>query len=71
MQIIFKPEFEHAFNSIWDYISQDSLERADAFKIALKRTIEKLPDMPYRCRQSYYYDDENVRDLVFKGYTVP
>jgi len=26
--------------------------------------------MPYKHRKSIYYDDENIRDLVFKGYTI-
>jgi len=27
--------------------------------------------MPYKYRKSYYYDDENIRDFIFKGYTIP
>jgi len=27
--------------------------------------------MPYRFRQSQYYENPNVRDLIFKGYTIP
>jgi len=26
--------------------------------------------MPYKCRQSIYHDDEKIRDLIYKGYTV-
>ena len=26
--------------------------------------------MPYRCRESIYFEDMNYRDLVFKGYVV-
>lgn len=27
--------------------------------------------MPYKYRKSFYYDDINVRDMIFKGYTIP
>jgi len=26
--------------------------------------------MPFKFRQSIYFEDENIRDLIFKGYTV-
>ncbi|MGM0533206.1 MAG: type II toxin-antitoxin system RelE/ParE family toxin, partial [Campylobacterota bacterium] len=28
-------------------------------------------NMPYKFRQSYYYDSLNIRDFIFKGYTIP
>lgn len=33
--------------------------------------MKDLPNNPYKFRQSLYSEDENVRDLIFKGYTVP
>ncbi len=27
--------------------------------------------MPFKFRQSYYYKDEKIKDLIFKGYTIP
>ncbi len=27
--------------------------------------------MPYKYRESFYYVNQNIRDMVFKGYTVP
>ncbi len=26
--------------------------------------------MPFKFRQSIYFEDESIRDLIFKGYTV-
>ena len=26
--------------------------------------------MPYKCRKSIYFTKENIRDLIFKGYTI-
>jgi hypothetical protein len=27
--------------------------------------------MPYKYRKSIYFDNENIRDLIYKGYTIP
>ncbi|NEW61382.1 type II toxin-antitoxin system RelE/ParE family toxin [Sulfurovum sp. bin170] len=58
-------------NAVLDYISYDSKYRANRFRDELKTKIEALVFMPYKFKQSIYFDDENIRDLVFKGYTIP
>ena len=70
MQIIYQPKFIHSFNNIWDYIAQDSKNRANKFKKEIKKLIEAIHLMPYKCRKSIYFDDESIRDLIYKGYTV-
>jgi len=37
------------------------------------KKISKLDFMPYKFRKSYYYynDDEDIRDLIVQGYTIP
>jgi len=29
-----------------------------------------LDDMPHRCRDSYYINDGQTKDLIYKGYTI-
>ncbi len=70
MQIIYQPKFINSFNNIWDYIAQDSKSRANKFKREIKKLIEDIHHMPYKCRKSIYFDDDNIRDLIFKGYTI-
>jgi plasmid stabilization system protein ParE len=70
MKIIYEPKFINSFYNIWDYISQDSKNRADKFKKELKVLIEDIPFMPYKCRKSIYFNDETIRDLIYKGYTI-
>jgi len=53
------------------FIARDSLNRALKFLDKLDNSIDTLPDMPYRCRPSHYYDNEQIRDFIFKGYTIP
>lgn len=71
LQIEYNPDFRRHFGVIWDYIADDSINRANGFKNQLKKLIETLEDSPYRYRQSLYYENQNVRDLIFKGYTIP
>lgn len=71
MIIIYEPNFVEKITTICEYISLDSIERANKFKIELKQSIEELEHMPYKFRKSIYFDDENVRDLIFKGYVIP
>jgi len=33
--------------------------------------INAIPDMPYKYRKSFYHDSDNIRDMIFKGYTIP
>ncbi len=70
MKIEYSPKFIDSFTEIWDFISKDSKNRADNFKLELKKQIEDLPFMPFKYRKSIYFDDENIRDLIFKGYTI-
>ena len=70
MQIIYQPKFINSFDNIWDYIAQDSKSRANKFKREIKKLIEDIHHMPYKCRKSIYFNDDNIRDLIFKGYTI-
>ena len=36
----------------------------------MDKQIATIPDMPYKCKKSIYFDDDNIRDLIFKGYTI-
>jgi len=71
LNILYEPKFINSFNSIWSFIALDSKTRADIFKRELRQKIEELPFMPYKFRKSLYFDDENIRDLIFKGYVIP
>ena len=71
MTIQYNPNFRQNLVSIWRFIARDSVGRANSFKNKLKEKIANLSSAPYKFRQSLYYDDKNIRDLIFKGYTIP
>lgn len=33
--------------------------------------VDKLDFMPFSHRESIYYNNENIRDLIFKWYVIP
>ncbi len=59
-----------ALKVILSFISKDSKVRASNFKKQLDEKINGLVIFPYKFRQSVNYESENVRDMIFKGYTV-
>ena len=63
-------EFQEELVDILDYISKDSLQKAIKFNNQLKEHIDAIVDMPFKHRKSIHFDDENIRDLIFKGYTT-
>jgi len=44
---------------------------ANKFRSQLKVKIETIPNFPHKSRKSFYYEDDNIRDYIFKGYTIP
>ncbi len=53
------------------FISKDSINRALKFESELDTMIHDIPIYPYKFRKSIYFDDENIRDLIYKGYVIP
>ena len=70
MQINRSPRYRNNLFQILDYIAQDKKSAANKFLKELKKKIINLKHFPYKYRKSFYFDDENIRDLIFKGYTI-
>ena len=70
MIIRYKESFKNRFNRQLQYIAQDSPSCARRFRDALRQHISTLKENPYRCRKSIYFDDDSIRDLIFKGYVI-
>ena len=52
------------------FIALDSSNNARAFKKVLEEKIKNIPQFPYANRQSIYFNDENIRDMIYKGYSI-
>ena len=70
MKINFNTSFSIALEKQIKYISKDSVFYAKRFKEELLLKIKEIPKNPLIYRKSIYFEDENIRDLIFKGYTI-
>lgn len=70
MKIKIKDSFTTKLLHQIDYIACDSPVRARKFQKAIIREIRDILPNPYKHRQSIYFQDEKIRDLIYKGYTI-
>lgn len=70
MKIVYKESFINRFENQLAYIAEDSPSMARKFKNELLKRIHKAKRNPWQFRKSIYFDDQNIRDIIFKGYTV-
>ena len=70
MQIIREDAYLSNLEQILEYIAQDSFSKASDFLSKLDNKINSIVNMPYKYRQSFYHNNKNTRDLIFKGYTI-
>jgi plasmid stabilization system protein ParE len=70
MQIKRSALYKKNLFQILDYIAQDKLSASENFLNELDALINNLPNFPFKFRKSQYFDDENIRDMVYKGYTI-
>lgn len=62
MQIIYK--------KIVNYIAKDKINAIINFANELEKLIFLIPDNPLKYKPSIYFENENVRDMTYKGYTI-
>ncbi|MEQ8627789.1 type II toxin-antitoxin system RelE/ParE family toxin [Ekhidna sp.] len=55
---------------IIDRIKEDRPTVAKKLRKEILQIVKSLRKMPFRYRQSIYFEDENTRDLIFKGFTI-
>lgn len=70
MQIFKTRLYKTQLLTILKHISEDKISASENFYNDLNIQIENLINLPLKCRQSFYSDDENVRDMIFKKYTI-
>ena len=70
MKIIESLHFKNRLKKIVFFIAKDKPSSAKKFVVNLKTQIKEIVDMPKKYRKSYYFDDENIRDMTYHGYTI-
>ena len=69
MKVSFEANFIEKLNEQVRYISKDKPKAARKFKNELISNLRKDLKQPFNFKKSIYFEDENIRDYVFKGYT--
>ena len=70
MKIIRSRKFQINLLLALQYIAKDKVSASKNFQKEFDKLIKDIPDFPYKYRQSIYFDDKNVRDLIYKKYTI-
>lgn len=70
MKVVFKDTFVSRLENQLEYIASNNPGNARVFKNELLKKIKSIPNHPLKHRKSIFFNDQNIRDLIFKGYTV-
>lgn len=70
MTIARTQEYQSELLEILKYIANDKISASKTFRKELNEQINDIPTFPYKYRRSIYFDDENIRDMTFKRYTI-
>lgn len=70
MKVRLLPSFIAKLQLVLEKIAEDKKSAAHSFRREIVRECKSLSYFPYRCRRSIHYNDDNICDLIFKGWTV-
>lgn len=70
MRIVYKDTFVFRLEKQIRYIANDNPIAAKKFKQDLLTKIKTIPSYPRIFRKSIYFENDLIRDLIFKGYTI-
>jgi len=70
MTIIYKKTFENQLLYIVNYIAKDKIIASINFANELEKLIFLIPDNPFKYKPSIYFENKNIRDMTYKGYTI-
>jgi len=70
LKIIESVQFKDELRTITLHIRKDKLSASLSFLRGLKEKINLLTDFPYQAKKSIYFDNNEIRDMVYIGYTI-
>ncbi len=70
MKIIRSRKFQINLLVTLQNIAQDKISASKNFQKELDKLINNIPNFPFKYRQSIYFNDKNVRDLIYKKHTI-
>ncbi|MFK5975264.1 MAG: type II toxin-antitoxin system RelE/ParE family toxin [Sulfurovum sp.] len=70
MQISKLKRYKNQLTIILKHIAKDKISASEKFYNDLNELINAIPNFPFKYRKSIYFNNENIRDMTFKGYTI-
>ena len=70
MEIIRTNLFKSQLRDISFNIAKDKISSSKLFRKELNITIDNLVNSPYKFKQSIYYENKDIRDMTFNGYSI-
>ncbi|NOQ32300.1 MAG: type II toxin-antitoxin system RelE/ParE family toxin [Helicobacteraceae bacterium] len=70
MKIIRSRKFQTNLLVTLQHIAKDKVSASKNFQKELDKLINNIPNFPFKYRQSIYFSDKNIRDLIYKKHTI-
>ncbi len=70
MRLKILTSFRVKLNDQVEFIAKDKPYAARKFKAELIVRIKEVSQMPYKNRKSIFFDREDIREIIYKGYIV-
>jgi len=70
MKIVESEQFKRELRTIALRIKSDKPSASIKFVRKLHKQIKDIVDFPYQHRQSIYFDNIQIRDMIFMGHTI-
>lgn len=70
MNVVYTESFTEKLKNQIRFISKDNVTAAKRFRENVILKISEIPQNPFRYMKSIYFNDDFIRDLVYKGYTI-
>jgi hypothetical protein len=70
MKIIRSRKFQINLLLTLQNIANDKVSASKNFQKELDKLINDIPNFPFKYRQSIYFNDKNIRDLIYKKHTI-
>ena len=71
MQILTSKLFEEQLKDILELLKEDDYQVSKQFKMHLDAIIIEMPAKLKEYKASIYFDDENIKDIEFEGFSIP
>jgi plasmid stabilization system protein ParE len=70
MKLRILQSFKEKLNEQVEFIAKDKPGAARKFKGHIISRLKNIPKMPFANRKSIFFDREDIRDLIVKGYII-